>query len=130
MKRSQPLKRRTPLRAQSRTKLAQRRKRDRWALLRRDVFARDNGRCVCCGRRLDVVLWECHHRRLRSAGGPDAMHNLVALCSDCHRWAHDRRLESEPLGFIVPSHADPAAMPVTYADGTVRLLAIEGEVAA
>lgn len=92
-----------------------------WAHLRVQVFARD-GRCVRCGAVLHAAAWECHHRQLRSAGGPDALHNLVALCGDCHRWAHANRLLSEPLGLIVPSHTDPASVAVTYHDGSVRLL--------
>lgn len=97
----------------------------RWVQLRVQVFARDGGCCVHCGVTLHAAGWECHHRQLRSQGGPDELFNLVALDGTCHRWAHDRRLESEPLGFIVPSHTDPATVPVTRFDGAVILLTEE-----
>jgi 5-methylcytosine-specific restriction endonuclease McrA len=131
MKPGRPLRRLTPLRSSStlsrsrlRPRSAKRAHEARlWSHVRTVVFARDGGCCVRCGVTLHAAAWECHHRQLRSQGGPDAPFNLVALDENCHRWAHSRRLESEPLGFIVPATADPAAIPVVYFDGTTRLLA-------
>jgi hypothetical protein len=96
-----------------------------WAQLRRWVHERDGGRCVRCGDGL-VEGFECHHRRLRSQGGRDELSNLIALCSDCHGWAHGHPAEAQLAGWIVVSGTGPLAMPVRYADGTRRLLCDDG----
>jgi 5-methylcytosine-specific restriction endonuclease McrA len=96
-----------------------------WATLRRWVFERDGGRCVRCGDSL-AEGFECHHRRLRSQLGQDVLSNLIALCSDCHGWAHGNRTEAQLRGWIVVSGMGPLAMPVVYWDGTRRLLCDDG----
>lgn len=30
-----------------------------------------------------------HHIQFRSEGGNDILENLISLCFNCHRWAHD-----------------------------------------
>jgi 5-methylcytosine-specific restriction endonuclease McrA len=73
---------------------------DRWRLLRILVWTRDNGQCVACGQGV-VATFECHHRRLRSQGGPDSPENLITLCSRCHRRAHHNRNWARTLGYIL-----------------------------
>jgi hypothetical protein len=59
--------------------------------LRERVFRRDGGRCVACGVVLDrsgadaTRGYDCGHLQDRSAGGPNTMTNLVALCAVCNR---------------------------------------------
>lgn len=56
--------------------------------LRMKVLARDDYRCVICGRRprdyIDLQL-DVHHLIPRRMGGPTAEENLVTLCSTCHK---------------------------------------------
>lgn len=63
------------------------------------VHEREGYRCARCGG-----LWRlaAHHRKLRSAGGGNDLHNLVVLCGPCHDLVHSRRLEvGEPEGWII-----------------------------
>ena len=54
----------------------------RWEQVRRIVFARDNYRCVECGRSGKL---ECDHiKPMRRGGDPWAVENLQALCRRCH----------------------------------------------
>jgi 5-methylcytosine-specific restriction endonuclease McrA len=34
---------------------------------------------------------EVHHREFRSHSGADSEENLITLCADCHRRAHELR---------------------------------------
>lgn len=119
MKRSAPLVRRTPLErgttplARSRTPRPRRLKRPAMDPgLRHQVYARAGGRCDCCGTPLPGDGWHAHHRRLRSRGGADSLENLVALLPGHHEWAHAHPAAATALGLMVPSWADPAAVPV------------------
>lgn len=49
--------------------------------VKRAVWARDNGRCIVCGRAGSP--W-CHFIP-RSHGGLGIEQNIVTLCHDCHR---------------------------------------------
>ncbi len=53
------------------------------------VLARDGGRCLVCGRPVDL---HAHHVVPRAEGGPDTEENLVTLCRPCHGRLHDGRL--------------------------------------
>lgn len=53
-----------------------------WKMRRREVLARDGGRCVRCGR--SNVLLDAHHIMARRHGGTDELDNLVTLCKVCH----------------------------------------------
>lgn len=81
--------------------------------VRAGVYARAQGMCDYCGAPLNPDAWDCHHRQLRSRGGKDTPENLVALHPGCH---HDR-VHAFPItatlaGFMVPSWADPADVPI------------------
>ena len=59
--------------------------------LRFRVLARDNFRCVYCGRsaRDDGVVLEVDHVYPKSKGGKDTMDNLVTACRDCNQGKKD-----------------------------------------
>lgn len=120
MKRSAPLRRKTPLprgtRALPRARTPRTRRLRRPGMdpgVRHTVYVRAGGRCDRCRVPLPGDRWECHHRMLRSRGGTDDPTNLLALCSTCHHeHVHGRVAEATRLGYLVPSWADPATTPV------------------
>lgn len=106
-------------------------KADRYTSLRVLVHDRGNGRCERCGCCLGVD-WQCHHRRLRSQGGRDAVENLVAICPPCHQWAHTNPERARADGWIVPGvgtgpRVHPEAVPVLLHDGRVVRLTTEDD---
>jgi 5-methylcytosine-specific restriction protein A len=69
-------------------------KKGEWKQLVRDVLARDNYTCKCCGtyRATNVPKLVTHHVKPFSTHpelrfDPD---NLVTLCEKCHRWVHSK----------------------------------------
>jgi len=63
--------------------------------LRQELFKRAGGRCECrmrvckhhalgarCTRNLVPGYWDAHHK---TAGGPDTLSNLIAMCATCHK---------------------------------------------
>lgn len=84
---------------------------------RRQVLARACGLgavplCEICGAAYGT---DFHHRRNRSQGGLWTPSNGLQLCREHHAMVTDtggRRAEFEASGWIVPSHADPARVPV------------------
>jgi 5-methylcytosine-specific restriction protein A len=56
--------------------------------LRQQIVRRDGWRCQFCGAMSNL---EVHHREFRSHSRADAEENLIALCVDCHRRAHELR---------------------------------------
>lgn len=59
--------------------------------LRFRVLARDDFRCVYCGRtpKNDGVVLEVDHVYPKSKGGKDTMDNLVTACRDCNQGKKD-----------------------------------------
>ncbi len=65
------------------------------ATRRQALYDRAGGKCECtmrgcshhvAGRRCNAMLrgpWHAHHR---TAGGPDTLSNLTAMCQRCHRY--------------------------------------------
>lgn len=106
-------------RTKLRSKITPKRRRqldERWTTLRRMVLLRCGGRCERCGRALGEY-WECHHRKLRSQGGPDDVRNLIALHPDCHNPGSPGSVHHSPRiarqgGYMVPGWADPAVEPL------------------
>lgn len=58
-----------------------------------ELYKRAGGRCECtmqscdhsgkrCTRGLSAGYWDAHHR---TAGGPDILSNLIAMCATCHK---------------------------------------------
>lgn len=77
--------------------------------LREQILQRDNYRCRECGIRVirgKGVRSHIHHIQPRSAGGLDALENLITLCEPCHttKFGHTFMLSDLPSdsypGFI------------------------------
>lgn len=76
-----------------------------WRKVCAAVDARDKKQCRCCGRshvhpdRVGVLhRAHRHHIVYRSAGGADAVENVVTLCAACHNGEHKHRLRIEGTG--------------------------------
>ncbi|MFO0726310.1 MAG: HNH endonuclease signature motif containing protein [Myxococcota bacterium] len=63
--------------------------------LRRAVRARDGGRCVVPGC-THLRFVDIHHLTPVAMGGPNALANLVSLCTAHHQRLHEGRLAIEP----------------------------------
>lgn len=83
-----------------------------WARLTNALEQRSGGFCEACGRRRLEYNSHRHHRRLRSQGGKDTLDNLVIICRECHQLIHEQPKQSIAEGFIVPSWALPAQVPI------------------
>ena len=55
--------------------------------LYKQVYERDGGCCVKCGRYVPPGTIP-HHKVFKSHGGDDTLENLELLCMDCHRRIH------------------------------------------
>jgi len=64
-----------------------------WNTIRARVFARDNGKCVICGKALTLSTAEIHHIKARYKGGKDEDDNLETRCHKCHRKATNKLLK-------------------------------------
>jgi 5-methylcytosine-specific restriction endonuclease McrA len=86
-------------------KILERRFNDRrWRTLRKQVYARDGGRCMVCGGDLtgdNAVYWECGHIIDRFLGGPDHINNLVVMCITCNRLKPPTKTRDEYLAWAV-----------------------------
>ena len=60
------------------------------------VFARQEGRCACCGK----PIGDNHHIIPVSEGGSDGPENRVGLCEDCHGKYHVGELEIDLEGCL------------------------------
>jgi len=86
------------------------------AELRPLVLARAGFRCERCRTfERPFTPLECHHRLMRSQGGPDTLENLACLCGPnprgCHGWVHAHPEEARALGLLIPSWEGPPAQP-------------------
>lgn len=68
--------------------------------------------CECCHLRLGAT-YERHHRQRRRDGG-DRLANLLILRPECHAYWTAHPAEAMARGIIVPTHADPAEIPVLW----------------
>lgn len=64
--------------------------------LRFEVFKRDSFKCQYCGQTPPAVVLEIDHVLPVSAGGTNAMHNLISACFDCNRGKAAGLLSSVP----------------------------------
>lgn len=63
------------------------------AVVRRTVETRDHGECQACGYGRGVAdfmgVFNVHHIVAVQYGGSDSQENLILLCQNCHKLAHD-----------------------------------------
>lgn len=93
------------------------------------VAQRDQHQCQWCGVALGYDR-SCHHRQFKSRGGGDGPENRVMLCGSgttgCHRRCHNRDPDDEELatalGYVIPSWADPATVPMWSATWQLWIL--------
>lgn len=86
------------------------------------VDARDQYRCIRCGKPFHWSGFSRHHRRLRSHKWP-GLHeasNLILACGSgdtgCHGWIHAHPREAMSLGYIVSGFNDhPELAPILTA---------------
>lgn len=99
MKRSGPIKRKTPLK---RTPIARSKRKGLDESIRAVVFLRDKG----CKGSASIPLLSCwgrldpHHVLRKSQGGQDSPENLVTLCRAHHDWVHANPEASRQLGLL------------------------------
>lgn len=62
---------------------------DEWFKIREEILERDGKRCVNCSTKSNLVI---HHIVPISSRGTNQASNLVTLCRDCHRSAHNHRV--------------------------------------
>lgn len=121
MKRGEPPRRKTPLRAKQslRASSAKRRRaegdaRDGWPPdVAREIEQRSGGRCELWRVRGNACWWRAahkHHRWRKSQGGPNTAANALHLCVACHHYVHNDALasgESIRRGWILRRGIDP-----------------------
>lgn len=86
-------------------------------LTRREVFARDGGRCQYCGRNADLTL---DHVVPRHRGGPHEWENLITACRACnHRKGGRTPSEAHMRLLRQPTRpvATPASLFAHYLEG-------------
>lgn len=83
---------------------------------RKKVRRRDGDQCGRCG----CPGTEIQHRMRRREGGHSPS-NLALMCNTCHRWAHANPEEARQAGWVVPTYADPADVPMLTFSGWVLL---------
>lgn len=61
-----------------------------WDFLRKDAYARANGRCMICGRKTDRL--EAHEEwAYDEENGIQKLVDIIAVCKDCHSVIHIER---------------------------------------
>lgn len=70
------------------------------------VFARDGGRCRCCGRPATSM----HELRPRSLGGAVSLANSIAVCGDGVQGCHGRLQRHEIETFACDRYAGPSGL--------------------
>lgn len=71
----------------------------REAQARKIVAQRSNGVCELCDQ---ARATHCHHRWLKSQGGPWCPANLIHLDASCHDRIHKNPKDAEVHGWILP----------------------------
>lgn len=84
--------------------------------VRDKVYCRDRLACVMC---LGEYGLQIHHRTPRKAGGTSRPEinlpsNLIVLCFGCHSRVESQRELARGRGYLVPSHANPADVPILW----------------
>ncbi len=60
-------------------------------LTRRNLYLRDNGRCVYCGQKISLASFTIDHVIPRSKGGTTEWNNLVTACMACNNKKGNKR---------------------------------------
>ena len=55
---------------------------------RREIYERGGGKCERCGKPLEYTEMQLHHVVPASMNGTNNPHNLMCLCSECHKLIH------------------------------------------
>ena len=98
------------------------------------VDARDEYRCVRCGRSVyEVLYFSRHHRHMRSHPFKElhSAANLILLCGTgtqlCHGWIHAHPKEAMENGWLVSGFNDhPETVPILTAQHGWVLLNLDG----
>lgn len=102
---------------------------DAWQAADWQLTTRAHGNCERCGKPLHRDHTSRHHRQRRRDGG-DRLANLLLLCGSgttgCHGWVHANPQAATEQGWIVPTWANPANIPVRLADGYLWVLRDDG----
>lgn len=69
-------------------------------LTRRELYHRDGGLCLYCGRALSFGHMQIEHVVPRSKGGPHAWTNVVSTCEPCNRFKNDRTPEQAGMKLL------------------------------
>lgn len=77
--------------------------------------ARSGGKCEARSRVCTGDAAHFHHRKSRSSKDQRPVNGLH-VCSACHEHMHSQVAKARMLGWIVPSWADPAEVPVRRGD--------------
>lgn len=88
--------------------------------VRFEVFKRDRFMCQYCGQTPPAVVLEVDHVLPVSAGGTNALHNLVSACFDCNRGKAAGLLSSVPESVAV--QAELAAEKIAQVKAFDRLI--------
>ena len=94
------------------------------------VLARDNWRCVACGKPVGgaCTWWSLQHRVARGQGGGNEPFNLITMCGSattgCHARCEARDREFQARGYWLESWQDPRTEPVMVVteDGGITVL--------
>lgn len=86
---------------------------------------RSGSRCEVC---LRARATDVHHRKNRSQGGTWDAANLMHLCHLCHGVITNNPRVAITQGWTVPSHRDPADVPVWLGDHGWTFLSADGSV--
>ncbi len=63
----------------------------------KNEYSTDHGFTVKCWK---AAMPQPHHILPRSQGGKHTVDNLLDLCFDCHRWAHDNQTKAKAEGIL------------------------------
>jgi 5-methylcytosine-specific restriction endonuclease McrA len=80
-----------------------------WKVNRALAMERANGQCEMTGSnvgRCPKAATEVHHRLPTGRGGSHDLSNLLAVCSEGHRWIHAHPTVSYELGWLISGYEE------------------------